>query len=358
MKTGLVLLVFLSGALVFAVAENFEVTEQDLATDESLWDLYERWRSHHTVSRDLTEKQIRFNVFKTNVKHIHKVNQMNKPYKLEVNKFADMTYHEFRNSYGGSKVKHFRSLRGDRARTGFMHENTKHLPSSVDWRKHGAVTPIKNQGRCGSCWAFSAIVGVEGINKIKTNNLVSLSEQELVDCESDNQGCNGGLMENALEFIKRSGGVTTERVYPYRARDERCDATKMNAPVVKIDGHENVPENNEYALAQAVANQPVSVAIDAGGSDMQFYREGVYTGECGTELDHGVAVVGYGATNDGTKYWIVKNSWGTDWGERGYIRMVRDINAAEGICGIAMEASYPVKLTADNPKAVPQKDEL
>lgn len=164
MKKGVVLLV-LSLALVFGAATSLEVTEQDLATDESLWDLYERWRSHHTVSRDLTEKQVRFNVFKTNVKHIHKVNQMNKPYKLEVNKFADMTNHEFRNSYS-SKVKHYRSLRGDRRRTGFMHENTQHLPSSVDWRKHGAVTPVKDQGRCGKYNHFRTSL---------TENLVSLN---------------------------------------------------------------------------------------------------------------------------------------------------------------------------------------
>lgn len=362
MEMGKVLLVALLLELVAGMAKSMEFSEKDLESEESLWALYERWRSHHTVSRDLTEKHKRFNVFKFNAHHIQKVNKMNKPYKLQLNKFADMTNHEFRSSYGGSKVKHYRGLWGGRGRTGFMHGKTIHLPPSVDWRKQGAVTPVKDQGKCGSCWAFSTIVGVEGINKIKTNELTSLSEQELVDCESDNQGCDGGLMENALEFIKQSGGVTTESLYPYRARDGNCDASKMNAPVVKIDGHENVPENDENALMKAVANQPVSVAIDAGGSDLQFYKEGVYSGECGTELDHGVAIVGYGtaaADQDGTKYWIVKNSWGPEWGEEGYIRMQRGIDAEEGLCGIAMEASYPIKLTADNPpKKGTLKDEL
>lgn len=358
MEMGKFLLVALLVALVAEVATSIEFSEKDLASEESLWDLYEKWRSHHTVSRDLSEKRTRFNVFKSNVKHIHKVNQMNKPYKLQLNKFADMTNHEFRNSYGGSNVKHHRSLRGSRAKTEFMHDKTENLPPSVDWRKKGAVTPVKNQGKCGSCWAFSTIVGVEGINKIKTNELVSLSEQELVDCEPDNSGCNGGLMENALEFIKENGGVTTEKLYPYKATDEKCDASKMNAPVVMIDGHENVPENDEDALMKAVANQPVSVAIDAGGSDFQFYKEGVYTGDCGTELNHGVAIVGYGTALDGTKYWIVKNSWGAEWGEQGYIRMQRGVDAEEGLCGIAMDASYPVKLTADNPVTAPLKDEL
>ncbi|XAR64468.1 Chymopapain [Bertholletia excelsa] len=358
MDMGKVFLLALSLAVVFGLVRGIEITEKDLASKESLWDLYERWRSHHTVSRSLEEKQKRLNVFKENVKHIHKVNQMDRPYKLELNKFADMTNHEFRNAYS-SKIKHFRMFRGARGGTGgFMHEKTTDLPSSIDWRKKGAVTPVKDQGKCGSCWAFSAVVAVEGINKIKTNELISLSEQELIDCEKDNEGCNGGLMENAFEFIKNTGGLTAEDLYPYRAKDEKCDASKMNSPVVMIDGHENVPENDENALMKAVANQPVSVAIDAIGSDMQFYSEGVFTGHCGTELDHGVAVVGYGTTLDGIKYWIVKNSWGTGWGEGGYIRMQRMIDSEEGICGIAKEASYPIKLSSNNPKRAPLKDEL
>ncbi|KAL3644471.1 hypothetical protein CASFOL_009651 [Castilleja foliolosa] len=343
-------------ASVSGLAKSIEFTEKDLVSDDSLWGLYEKWRTHHTVSRDLAEKKARFNVFKANVHHVHKANQMDKPYKLKLNKYGDMTSHEFRNSYG-SKIKHHRMLRGNRASTGFMHEKADNLPAAVDWRHQGAVTPIKNQGNCGSCWAFSTVVGVEGINKIKTGTLVSLSEQELVDCEKDNEGCNGGLMESAYEFITKQGGLATETKYPYRARDMTCDSIKENAPAVKIDGHENVPVNDEDALMKAVANQPVSVAIDAGSSDMQFYSEGVFTGDCGTELDHGVAVVGYGATVDGTKYWTVKNSWGTEWGEQGYIRFQRGVEAKEGLCGIAMEASYPIKSSTDNPKTS-AKDEL
>ncbi|XP_059633638.1 vignain-like [Cornus florida] len=359
MEVGKFFLVALSLALVLGLVQSIEFTEKDLASEESLWDLYERWRSHHTVSRDLDEKQKRFNVFKENVKHVHKVNKMDKPYKLKLNKFADMTNHEFRSSYAGSKVKHNRMLRGSRGGTGgFIHEKTANLPTSVDWRKKGAVNAVKDQGKCGSCWAFSTVVGVEGINQIKTKELVSLSEQELVDCDTDNQGCNGGLMENAYEFIKQNGGITTEGTYPYKAKDGTCDGSKTNYPTVVIDGHENVPANDENALMKAAANQPVSVALDAGGSDFQFYSEGVFTGDCGTDLNHGVAIVGYGTTLDGTKYWIVRNSWGPEWGEKGYIRMQRGIDAEEGLCGIAMEASYPIKLSSDNPKKVSLKDEL
>ncbi|KAJ4846843.1 hypothetical protein Tsubulata_030512 [Turnera subulata] len=356
------ILAALALVLVLGIAEGFDFHEKDLSSDDSLWDLYERWRSHHTVSTSLDEKHKRFNVFKANVKHVHNTNKMDKPYKLKLNKFADMTNHEFKSTYAGSKVKHHRMLRGASQGSGsFMYENVDKVPPSVDWRKKGAVTPVKDQGQCGSCWAFSTVVAVEGINYLKTNKLVSLSEQELVDCDtSENQGCNGGLMEIAFEFIKEKGGLTTEDYYPYQAEDGSCDTAKEDKPAVSIDGHEKVPANNEAALLKAVANQPISVAIDAGGSDFQFYSEGVFTGECGKELDHGVAIVGYGSTLDGTKYWIVKNSWGAEWGEKGYIRMQRGVSDKEGLCGIAMEASYPIKNSSTNP-AGPKyspKDEL
>ncbi|XP_027355741.1 vignain [Abrus precatorius] len=354
--------VVLCFALVLGVAKSFDFHDKDLASEESLWDLYERWRSHHTVSRSLSDKHKRFNVFKTNVMHVHNTNKMDKPYKLKLNKFADMTNHEFRSTYAGSKVNHHRMFRGTPRGNGiFMYEKVGTVPPSVDWRKKGAVTAVKDQGQCGSCWAFSTVVAVEGINQIKTNKLVSLSEQELVDCDkNENAGCNGGLMEYAFEFIKQKGGITTESSYPYIAQEGTCDASKENDLAVSIDGHENVPANDEDALLKAVANQPVSVAIDAGGSDFQFYSEGVFTGDCGKELNHGVAVVGYGTTIDGTNYWIVKNSWGPEWGEQGYIRMKRNISDKEGLCGIAMEASYPIKNSSDNPTGPSSspKDEL
>uniref|UniRef100_A0A2N9FIH2 Vignain n=1 Tax=Fagus sylvatica TaxID=28930 RepID=A0A2N9FIH2_FAGSY len=347
-------------ASFLGVAKAFDFHEKDLDSEESIWDLYERWRSHHTVSTSLDEKHKRFNVFKENVMHVHNTNKLDKPYKLKLNKFADMTNHEFRSMYAGSKVKHHRMFRGTpRGSESFMHERVGSVPASVDWRLKGAVTGIKDQGRCGSCWAFSTVVAVEGINQIKTNKLVSLSEQELIDCDTEqNQGCNGGLMDYAFEYIKQKGGIATEDNYPYQEEDGSCDASKEKA--VSIDGHENVPANDEDALLKAVANQPISVAIDAGGSDFQFYSEGVFYGTCGTELDHGVAIVGYGTTLDGTKYWIVKNSWGPEWGEKGYLRMQRGISDEEGLCGIAMMASYPIKNSSTNPDGSSSypKDEL
>ena len=177
---------------------------------------------------------------------------------------------------------------------------------------------------------------------MKTGTLISLAEQELVDCDTKgvDQGCEGGLMDDAFKFIIKNGGLTTEAQYPYKGADGTCNAKAAANHAATITGYEDVPANNEQALKNAVANQPVSVAIDASGSDFQFYKSGVFTGSCGTELDHGVTAVGYGVS-DGTKYWLVKNSWGTEWGEEGYIRMQRDVAAAEGLCGIAMQASYP-----------------
>ncbi|CAK9144597.1 unnamed protein product [Ilex paraguariensis] len=356
-------LVALCLALVLGLSESFDFQEKELETEERLWDLYERWRSHHTVSRSLDEKHKRFNVFKANLHYVHNFNKNDKPYKLKLNKYADMTNHEFKSVYAGSKVNHHRMFRGIPHGNGtFMYQNVNIVPPSVDWRKKGAVTPVKDQGLCGSCWAFSTVVGIEGINQIKTNKLVSLSEQELVDCDTkENEGCNGGLMDLAYDFAKKNGGLTTEANYPYKAEDGNCDAQKANSPAVSIDGHEDVPVNDEDAMLKAAANQPLSVAIDAGGSDFQFYSEGVFTGNCGTELDHGVAIIGYGTTLDGTKYWIVKNSWGPDWGEKGYIRMKRGIHDKEGQCGIAMEVSYPIKNSSTNPggpSKSPPKDEL
>jgi len=217
---------------------------------------------------------------------------------------------------------------------------TTSLPTSVDWRTQGIVTPVKDQGQCGSCWSFSATGSVEGAYAQKTGKLVSLSEQQLVDCSTaqGNQGCNGGLMDYAFQYIISNNGITTEANYPYTATGPNaCQTSLASQTAATISSFQDVPQSDENALQSAVAQQPVSVAIEADQQAFQFYSGGVLTAACGKNLDHGVLAVGYG-TDNGVNYWLVKNSWGSSWGEQGYIRLVR----GQDQCGIAESASYPI----------------
>lgn len=194
----------------------------------------------------------------------------------------------------------------------------------------------------GCCWAFSAVAAVEGITKIKTGELISLSEQEVLDCDtSGNRGCNGGIMNNAFQYIQQNQGLSTEADYPYQGEQGTCNSNNAASKGGAITGYDNVPSCSEAALLNAVANQPVSVGIEGDGFAFRSYSSGVFTGYCGTTINHAVTVVGYGTSDDGTKYWLLKNSWGTDWGDNGYIRIQRDVDAPEGLCGITKMASYP-----------------
>jgi len=225
------------------------------------------------------------------------------------------------------------------------------LPNEIDWVSKGAVTRVKNQGSCGSCWAFSAIAALESAYFLKYGELKEFSEQELVSCEQDCYGCRGGLMENAFLWIAAHGGICTENSYPYSSgttgQNGLCKVGGLGSacspdPSTKISSYVKI-EHSEDAVKAVVAQRPISIAIEADQYAFQFYSRGVITAECGNRDDHGVTIVGYGNL-DGVDYWKVKNSWGATWGMEGYVLIQRNkaVPTGDGECGMLVDPVYPV----------------
>ncbi|XP_048630730.1 probable cysteine protease RDL3 [Brassica napus] len=341
-------LVILSVLLLSSSLGSATATETKQGQEE-VQRMYEQWLMENRKNYNaLGEKERRFNIFKDNLKLIEAHNSVpDRTYELGLTRFADLTDDEFRAIHLRGKMEVTSDpVIGDR----YLYKEGDVLPDKVDWRDEGAVAPVKDQGDCGGCWAFSATGAVEGLNKIKTGELVSLSEQELMDCDregdSGNFGCLGGSAANAFEFIIENGGIVTDKVYPYTENDTAaCKAIEMvTTRYVTIDSHEDAPHKDEMSLKKAVAHQPISVMIEA--ENMKLYKSGVFTGPCDHWYgNHNVVVVGYGTTERGEDYWIIRNSWGANWGESGYLKLQRNFHNSTGNCGVAIRPVYPLRST-------------
>lgn len=348
MGTIFTFLFFLLSSHVWCYDTNFYSSNDDIGfiyeeKSENVWKDFGFFRKRfNKVYGSIEEFEHRFSVFRENMRFIldHNLNTFSN-FSLGMNQFTDLTNDEYRAAYvGGARVGSYGCS---------AYENDKNgATDAKDWVTDGAVTSVKDQGQCGSCWTFSATGAIEGAMAVYKDYLVDLSEQELVDCATGykygSHGCNGGQMEGAFKYVIENGQCALSE-YPYisgttkTANDEcmSCD------PVAQISKCYDVKPNDQISLKNAVFQQPVAVAIEADTRYFQMYSNGVLdSAECGTQLDHGVLTVGYGEEN-GVKYWLVKNSWSTSWGEDGYVKIGRSDSMNDpGICGIAMDPSFPV----------------
>jgi len=275
--------------------------------------------------------------FVDNVNFINTMNSKNLSYELDSNHFIDKPIF----------IRMGQFIKKDKCHNCF-NGNKNLVPPKIDWRDKNAVTHVKNQGECGSCWSFSSTGSIEGIQSIKNHKLINASEQQLMDCSEQygNHGCQGGLMDNAFKYVI-DNGLCSEEDYPYQGTDGDCQSNQCTK-IVQIDNYSDIEPNNEKVLMRAVAQQPISVAIQANLTSFRFYKSGVYQDpDCGDLLDHGVLIVGYGTdVENNLDYWIVKNSWSSNWGDKGYMKMLRNYKKyggnSSGMCGIAIQPSYPI----------------
>jgi KDEL-tailed cysteine endopeptidase len=323
--------------LVLLATTFFAVSNAQLNENE-IWSRFTNFQEKFAKKyENVQELETRFSVFRENFRNIITHNaDRNQSFTMGVNQFTDLTPEEF-------KAQMIRGLKAPVGSfgCGSFSNSASGTPASIDWRTKGAVTTVKDQGQCGSCWTFSSTGAMEGAWAIAKGQLIDLAEQELVDCAGlkyGSMGCNGGQMEGAFKFIIENGQCAASS-YPYTAKDGTCHSCSAVAHATSCS---DVKPNDQLSLKAAVAKQPVAVAIEADTKYFQSYSGGVLTSSsCGTSLDHGVLAVGYGEEN-GQKYWLVKNSWGTSWGEQGYVKIGRSESTNDaGICGIAMDPSFP-----------------
>jgi len=321
---------------VFILSLILAVTFSYSLENAVLHDLYGQWKlAYKKVYTSASEESFRFATFLENYYTIIQHNAQDKSVTLGLNEFSDLTSEEFARFYTGLLPKQTFD-----AETFVF--NTEDLPASIDWRAKGAVTDVKNQGMCGSCWAFSAIGALEGLYYLNNSQLLAFSEQNIVDC-SAGHGCLGGWMTDAFTYAAQ-GGIETEDDYPYKGIIHgKCAFDSSKAHAVNT-GYYNVTSSSSDQLKAALAQQPVSVAIQANQAVFQHYKGGVIQKDCGSKLDHGVLAVGYD-TIEGVEAFIIKNSWGPKWGNSGYVYLSTDgsANGGLGVCGILSVPSIPYK---------------
>eukprot|EP00287_Rhodomonas_sp_CCMP768_P009393 CAMPEP_0196736446 /NCGR_PEP_ID=MMETSP1091-20130531/14503_1 /TAXON_ID=302021 /ORGANISM="Rhodomonas sp., Strain CCMP768" /LENGTH=354 /DNA_ID=CAMNT_0042080185 /DNA_START=29 /DNA_END=1093 /DNA_ORIENTATION=- len=346
-------------AVVFALlAVSLAIPTLDIANkqaagaEKELHDKFVSWKAKFSKIYEGAEHWAKFAVFKANAEMVEAHNKLyeagEETYHMALNSFADMTKEEYNKMLGyKNDLRATRSV-GEHGKA-CKHRSITNISKSVDWRTKGAVTKVKNQGQCGSCWSFSTTGSVEGAWFVAGHPLVSLSEEELVQCDTrSDEGCNGGLMDNAYEFIIQNGGIASEELYPYISGNGTrgmCNRVTLRTKTASIEDWCDLKVGDEKDLEMALMQQPVAVAIEADQTAFQFYAGGVLPAKkCGTKLDHGVLAVGYGYSKQHKMhYWIVKNSWGPQWGDEGYIMLQKmPKHVKHSACGIANAASYPV----------------
>jgi C1A family cysteine protease len=315
------------------------------------YNIFKDWASQFNKNYGIEEMAVRFYNWKSNLDYVNEHNSKGLSSTLGMNHLADLSTEEFSALHLGLNInldarktqkKNTTEAESTENATKKANTTATPLPKSVDWRSAGAVAQVKDQGQCGGCWSFSASGALEGLHAIKNKKLTSFSEQQMIDCSADygNQGCDGGLMTNAFNYTM-SHGIQPEDSYPYAAEAGTCSHDPKKV-AFKNTGFAEVAANNSDALKAIVAQQPVSVGIEATSMAVQLFQSGVINAGCGTELDHGVLVVGYDDTKAGHGYWIVKNSWGAKWGLNGFFNIAMGSqNGGAGACGINMMPSYP-----------------